>query len=138
MNKNRSGGKGGRMVRKASKRVVRSKTTQLQSSALPSVAKIQRKESQAYILVMIDGVLTTYTIWGVQGLHAALRDALHFYDRVAGPPPLKNGAMADQFAEVRGRSEGGTSAVAPEVRSEGGWTAADVRRLEEIRKLVAK
>ena len=99
------------MVRKASKRVVRSKPTQLQSSALPSVAKIQRKESQAYILVMIDGVLTTYTIWGVQGLHAAVRDALHFYDRAAG-----------------------TSA---EASREGGWTAADVSRLEEIRKLVS-
>jgi hypothetical protein len=38
--------------------------------------------------------------------HAAVRDALHFYDRVAGT----------------GRGEG--------------WTAADVLRLEEIRKLV--
>jgi hypothetical protein len=43
----------------------------------------------------------------------ALRDLLAFYDRVSG----------HQSAEAR--------------KSEGGWTAADVKRLEEIRKLVS-
>lgn len=104
--KKRSEPKGGRKSARKAHRVARSKPD-THTSVLPSVAKIQRKESAAYILVRIDGLLTTYTIHGVQALHAAVRDALRFYDRVAG-----------------------------NILTDHGWTAGDVRRLDEIRKMV--
>ena len=108
------------MVRKASKRVVRSKPTQLQSSALPSVdAQLPLGLTNAEKIQGLQWQLNTCIgnarMFAKQAetFYFALGDAIHFYDRAAGTS-----------AEVRGRSEGG-------------WTAADVRRLEEIRKLVA-
>lgn len=81
--KTRSGAKGGRKVGKRSRAKLASHS-ELGPSVPPSAASFVPKSE----------------------LRAALRDALHFYDRMAG-----------------------------NIRTEYGWTAADVIRLEELRKL---
>lgn len=58
-------------------------------------------------VVMIDGLAKNVFPNDYLALHNALRDLLAFYDRAAG-----------------------------NVRKDSGYTAADVKRLEEIRKLV--
>jgi hypothetical protein len=92
--------KGRRKARKA-RGVVRSKPdTRLRPPVLPSV------DSFAH-----EGLKENVRLFSTQALDAtkALRDALHFYDRVAG-----------------------------NVRADRGWTAADVKRLAEIREIVTR
>jgi hypothetical protein len=97
---NRSKEKGGRQSARKAHRVVRSKP----NTEKPSVLSSARRE-----IVTVHHDLTNSIVeWRlIDDYEAALRDALHFYDRAAG-----------------------------NLRTDCGYTAADVLRLEEIRKLV--
>lgn len=72
------------------------------------------KMLQAYIAEVGNELITEISRAQIRGLHAAVRDALHFYDRATG-------TKADKSAE------------AP---SGYGWVSSEVLRLEEIRNLV--
>jgi len=88
----------------------------------PSIPRTKRKSLrerhlkvlQEYIAEVGNELITEISRAQIRGLHAAVRDALHFYDRATG-------TKADKSAE------------AP---SEGGWVSSEVLRLEEIRNLV--
>ncbi len=72
------------------------------------------KVLQEYIAEVGNELITEISRAQIRGLHAAVRDALHFYDRATG-------TKADK------------SAAAP---SGDGWVSSEILRLEEIRNLV--
>lgn len=110
-----SGYKGGRKSARKARRAARSKPNTLASapaSTLRMLRRIQREnelfEKKLEVMgmtVLIDGMARPIWRDDFERLHAALRDAIHFYDRATGA--------------VRGD----------------GWTPAETRRLAELRAL---
>lgn len=69
-------------------------------------AKFERRLEVMGMTVMVDGLARSIWREDFQEIHAALRSVIYFYDRVAG-----------------------------NVKSDQGWTAADVKLMAEIREL---
>lgn len=112
---NRSTRKDGRKAKGA--RASRSKSAGFSASVPPSAvnmlaeirrenAKFERRLEVTGMTVMVDGLARSIWREDFEEIHAALRSAIYFYDRVVG-----------------------------NVKSDQGWTAADVKRMARMREL---